>query len=78
MLFKLRAVTRRSSDQSGVLHEVHQPRLEPEENALQEAERGVWSQNQRGDKVSRPPKLKSDRSRWTQFWVMNGQDRQSS
>lgn len=50
-------------DQSGVLHEVHQPGPQPEEDAVQEAERSVWSQNQRGDKVraqSRPPPSSDD------------------
>lgn len=40
-----------SSDQSGVLHEVHKPGPKLEENAVQETKWCVWSQNQRGDKV---------------------------
>ncbi len=40
-----------SSDQSGVLHEVYKSGPQLEENAVQKTEWGVWSQNQRGDKV---------------------------
>lgn len=41
-----------SSDQSGILHEVYKSGPQFEENAVQKTEWGVWSQNQRGDKVS--------------------------
>lgn len=40
-----------SSDQSRVLHEVYKSGPELEEDAFQKTERGVWSQNQRCDKV---------------------------
>lgn len=49
-----------SSDQSGVLHEVHKPGPQLEENAVQETKWCVWSQNQRGDKVRV--------FLWTAFW----------
>lgn len=39
-------------DKSGILHEVYQPRPQLKEDAVQEAEWGVWSQNQCSDKVS--------------------------
>lgn len=39
------------TDQSRVLDEVHQPGLEFEEDAFEEAERRVRSQNQRRDQV---------------------------
>lgn len=41
-----------SSDQSGILHEVYKSGPQLEEDAVQETEWGVWSQNQRCDKVS--------------------------
>lgn len=39
------------ADQSGILHEVHQPRHEPEEDAVQKADRRLWCEDQRGDEV---------------------------
>lgn len=41
-----------SSDQSGILHEIHKSGPQLKENAVQKTEWGVWSQNKRGDKVS--------------------------
>lgn len=41
-----------SSDQSGILHEVYKSGPQLEENTIQKTKWCVWSQNQRGDKVS--------------------------
>lgn len=39
------------ADQSGILHEIHQPRHEPEEDPLQKAERRLRCEDQCGDQV---------------------------
>lgn len=40
------------TDQGGILHEVHKQGHEPEEDPIQKADRCLWCQNQRGDKVN--------------------------
>lgn len=38
-------------DQSGIFHEIHQPRYEPEEDPVQKADRCLRCEDQRGDQV---------------------------
>lgn len=44
-------------DQSGILHEVHQPRHEPEEDPVQEADRRLRREDQCRDQVGAAPGL---------------------